>query len=161
MAIFFQKHFKNIYFFIWAALGHRCCAQAFCSCSKQGLLSGCGGQASPCGGISVTERKLQGAGFLICGAWAQPPCGMWNPPGPGIEPVSPESVGRFLTTGPPGKSYVGFLQHCVYLASNEILKKRKEKCICLLSCMHKKDCMNDQESYLQLSIVSIVSRPHE
>ena len=29
---------------------------------------------------------------------------MWDLPGPGIEPVSPAGVGRFLTTAPPGKS---------------------------------------------------------
>ena len=29
---------------------------------------------------------------------------MWDPPGPGLEPVSPASAGRFLTTAPPGKS---------------------------------------------------------
>ena len=29
---------------------------------------------------------------------------MWNLPGPGVEPVSPALAGRFLTTGPPGKS---------------------------------------------------------
>ena len=29
--------------------------------------------------------------------------GMWNFPGPEIEPVSPASQDRFLTTGPPGK----------------------------------------------------------
>ena len=32
------------------------------------------------------------------------PRGMWNLPGPGLKPVSPELAGRFLTTGPPGKS---------------------------------------------------------
>ena len=30
--------------------------------------------------------------------------GMWDPPGPGLEPVSPELAGGFLTTAPPGKS---------------------------------------------------------
>ena len=30
---------------------------------------------------------------------------MWNPPGPGIEPVSPSLAGRFLTTGPTGRSW--------------------------------------------------------
>ena len=29
---------------------------------------------------------------------------MWDLPGPGLEPVSPELAGRFLTTAPPGKS---------------------------------------------------------
>ena len=33
---------------------------------------------------------------------------MWALPGPGIEQVSPELTGGFLTTGPPGKS-LGFL----------------------------------------------------
>ena len=32
------------------------------------------------------------------------PCGMWNLPGPRIEPMSPALAGRFLTTGPPGRS---------------------------------------------------------
>ena len=31
---------------------------------------------------------------------------MWDLPGPGLEPVSPALVGGFLTTAPPGKSYV-------------------------------------------------------
>ena len=35
---------------------------------------------------------------------------MWDLPGPGLEPVSPELAGGFLTTEPPGKSLeVGFL----------------------------------------------------
>ena len=29
---------------------------------------------------------------------------MWDLPGPGLEPVSPALVGRFLTTVPPGES---------------------------------------------------------
>ena len=28
---------------------------------------------------------------------------MWDLPGPGLEPVSPASAGRFLTPAPPGK----------------------------------------------------------
>ena len=32
-------------------------------------------------------------------------CSMWNPPRPGIEPVSLALAGIFLTTGPPGKSW--------------------------------------------------------
>ena len=28
---------------------------------------------------------------------------MWDPPGPGLEPVSPALAGGFLTTAPPGK----------------------------------------------------------
>ena len=35
---------------------------------------------------------------------------MWDPSGPGIEPVSPALAGRFLSTVPPGKSYSGILK---------------------------------------------------
>ena len=34
---------------------------------------------------------------------AQRLSGMWDPPGPGIEPVAPALQEGFLTTGPPGK----------------------------------------------------------
>ena len=40
-----------------------------------------------------------------CGSWAQLLQGMWNLPGPGIEPMSPVLAGRFLSTSPPGKSF--------------------------------------------------------
>ena len=33
--------------------------------------------------------------------------GMWDLPGPGLEPVSLALAGGFLTTAPPGKSHVG------------------------------------------------------
>ena len=33
------------------------------------------------------------------------PHGMWSHPGAGTEPVSPALVARFLTIGPPGKSW--------------------------------------------------------
>ena len=36
---------------------------------------------------------------------------MWDGPRPGIEPVSPTLAGRFLTTGPLGKSQNSFLKH--------------------------------------------------
>lgn len=36
-------------------------------------------------------------------------CHMWNPPGQGIKPLSPEWAGRFSTGGPPGKYWVTVL----------------------------------------------------
>ena len=42
-------------------------------------------------------------------ARAQLLLGMWDLPRPGIEPMSPALVGRFLTTGPPGKVPVYFV----------------------------------------------------
>ena len=38
-----------------------------------------------------------------CGLRAQLLRGMWDLPGPGLEPVTPALAGRFLTTVPPGK----------------------------------------------------------
>ena len=36
---------------------------------------------------------------------------MWDPPGPGLEPMSPALAGGFLTTAPPGKPpSTGFLK---------------------------------------------------
>ena len=50
------------------------------------------------------------AGVGSNGARAQLPHGMWDLPGPGMEPMSPVSAGRFLTTEPPGGP-IHFLQY--------------------------------------------------
>ena len=52
---------------------------------------------SSCGSQAL-ERRLSS-----CGTWAFLLCGMWDLPGPGLEPVSPALAGRFSTTAPPGK----------------------------------------------------------
>ena len=62
--------------------------------------------------------------------------GMWNPPGPGIEPVSPALAGRFLTTEPPGRSSLCF--H-LYPSISVFLFDRKSAevipvCSCRLPC---------------------------
>ena len=42
---------------------------------------------------------------------------MWDPPGPGLKPVSPALAGRFLTTAPPGKPSGYFLlNNCFFNA---------------------------------------------
>ncbi|XP_060144298.1 thioredoxin-like protein 4B isoform X2 [Globicephala melas] len=48
----------------------------------------------------LRTRRLSGHGSR-----AQPLRGMWDPPGPGHEPVSPASAGRLSTTAPPGKPF--------------------------------------------------------
>ena len=40
--------------------------------------------------------------------------GMWDLPGPGTEPVSPASAGRFLATEPPGKPELLILNPIFY-----------------------------------------------
>ena len=59
--------------------------------SRRACFSSCGSQA--------LERRLSS-----CGAQAQLLCGMWDLPGPGIEPGSPALAGGFLATAPAGKS---------------------------------------------------------
>ena len=49
------------------------------------------------------ERGPESVGFGSC-AQARLLRGVWNLPGPGIEPESAALVNGFLTTGPPGKS---------------------------------------------------------
>ena len=108
--------------------------RAFSSCGEQGLLfiavrrllialaSRCraralGAQASvvvalglsSCGSWAL-ERRLSS-----CGTWAQLFHGMWDLPGPGLEPMSPPLAGGFLTTAPPGKSHTYFLRRLLGL----------------------------------------------
>ena len=45
-------------------------------------------------------------GLSSCDAQAQLPCGTWDSPRPGIEPVSPALASRLSTTEPPGKPFV-------------------------------------------------------
>ena len=54
--------------------------------------------------LRLSLAVVSGGLLSSCGAWAQSLCDMWNPPGPGIEPVSPALAGGFLSTVPPGKS---------------------------------------------------------
>ena len=49
-------------------------------------------------------QALECAGFISGDTQAQLPCGTWNLPGQGIEPVFPALAGGFLTIGQPGIS---------------------------------------------------------
>ena len=40
--------------------------------------------------------------------------GMWDLPGPGLEPVSPALAGGFSTTAPPGQSHVSILSQILF-----------------------------------------------
>ena len=69
---------------------------------------------SSCGSW-VLERRLSS-----CGARAQLLRGMWDLPGPGLEPVSPALAGGFLTTVPPGKPEIHVLIY-IYLYNFKML----------------------------------------
>ena len=84
-------------------LGLSFCARAFSSCGERGpLFIAVRGPltvtASPVAGHRLQTRRLSS-----CGSRAQLLRGMWDPPRPGLEPVSPALAGRFPTTAPPGK----------------------------------------------------------
>ena len=55
-------------------------------------------------GLSSCSSQALDHWLSSCGPRAQLLCGRWDPPRPGIEPVSVTLAGRLFTTGPPGKS---------------------------------------------------------
>ena len=103
---FFRNSRSFIYLFIYlfmAVLSLRFCARAFSSCGKWGpLFIAVRGPLTIAASL-VAEHRLQTRRFSNCGSRAQLLRGMWDPPRPGLEPVSPASAGRLSTTAPPGK----------------------------------------------------------
>ena len=84
-------------------LGLRFCARAFPSCGKRGpLLIAVRGPLTIAASL-VAKHRLQMHRLSSCGSQAKPLHGMWDPPRPGLEPVSPALAGRLPTTAPPGK----------------------------------------------------------
>ena len=86
-----------------AVLGLRFCVRAFSSCGEwEPLLIAVRGPPTIAASL-VAEHRLQTPRLSSCDSRAQPLRGMWDPPRPGLEPVSPALAGRFSTTAPPGK----------------------------------------------------------
>ena len=83
-------------------------ARAFSSCGKWGpLFIAVRGPFTVVASF-VAEHRLQMCRLSNCGSRALLLRGMWDPPRPGLEPVSPALAGRFSTTAPPGKPLVIF-----------------------------------------------------
>ena len=89
-----------------AVLGLRFCARAFSSCGKRGPLFIAVRRPLTIAASPVAEHRLQTRRLSSCGSRAQLLRGMWDPPRPGLEPVSPALAGRLSTTAPPGKPYL-------------------------------------------------------
>ena len=97
-SIYFLSLKKCLYLFM-TVLGLCYCAWTFSSCSEWGATPlGCTGFSC---GVWALECRLRS-----CGTWVLLFYGMRNLLRPGIEPVSTALAGGFLTTGPPGKSYL-------------------------------------------------------
>ena len=87
-------------------LGPRFCARAFSSCGKGGpLFIAVRGPLTITASL-VVKHRLQTHRLSSCGSRAQLLRGMWDPPRPGLEPMSPALAGRLSTTVPPAKPYV-------------------------------------------------------
>ena len=98
--------FLNLFIYLFlAVLGLRFCARAFSSCGERGpRFIAVRGPLTIAASL-VAEHRLQTRRLSSCGSRAQLLRGMWDPPRPGLEPVSPALAGGFLTTAPPGKPY--------------------------------------------------------
>ena len=106
--IFFLIFNLFIYLFL-AVLGLRFCARAFSSCSKRGpLLIAVRGPPTITAPL-VAEHRLQTRRLSNCGPRAQLLRGTWDPPRPGLKPVSPALAGRLSTTAPRGKPSMNIL----------------------------------------------------
>ena len=106
------RHGVNFFFLIYlflSVLGLRFCARAFSSCGERGPLFIAVRGPLTVAASPVAEHRLQTCRLSNCGSRAQLLRGMWDPPRPGLEPVSPALAGRFSTTAPPGKPYCRFL----------------------------------------------------
>ena len=86
-------------------LGLRFCARALPSCGERGpLFIAVRGPFTVVASL-VAEHRLQTRRLSSCGSRAQSLRGTWDPPIPGLEPVSPPLAGRLPTTAPPGKPH--------------------------------------------------------
>ena len=109
--IFFFNFLFIIYllFLFLAVLGLRFCVRAFSSCGEWGpLFIAVRGPLTIAASL-VAEQRLQTLRLSSCDSRAQLLRGMWDPPRPGLEPVSPALAGRFSTTAPPGKPLLCFI----------------------------------------------------
>ena len=110
-----SSHFSfNI--FIFGCIGSSLLRASFLQLLGAGATLHCGVQASHCSGFSCCGARalgtraqqlwLAGSRMKAQQLWctAQLLHGMWDLPGPGLEPVSPALAGGFLTTAPPGRS---------------------------------------------------------
>ena len=96
-----------------AVLGLRFCTRAFSCCGKWGpLFIAVRGPLIIVASL-VVEQRLQTRRLSNCGSRAQLLRGMWDPPRPGLEPVSPTLAGRLSTTAPPGKPFNYFLKELI------------------------------------------------
>ena len=80
-----------------AVLGLCFCARGLSSCGKWGPLF-----IAVCGPLTIVASLVVEHRLSNCGSRTELLRGTWDPPIPGLEPVSPALAGRLSTTAPPG-----------------------------------------------------------
>ena len=98
-----------------AVLDLRFGARAFSSCGKRGPLFITVHGPLTIAASLVAEHRLQTCRLSNCGSRAHLLHGMWDLPGPGLEPVSPALVGRLSTTAPLEHFYFLFIYLFIFL----------------------------------------------
>ena len=122
-------------FFVFGCIGSSLLHTGFLQLRRVGATLHCGMRPFHCSGSSCCGAQALGVqasvvavrGLGSCGSWAlerrlsscgaraQLLCGMWDLPGPGLEPVFPALAGGFLTTALPGKSLDLFLNFLFWI----------------------------------------------
>ncbi|XP_032460055.1 medium-chain specific acyl-CoA dehydrogenase, mitochondrial isoform X3 [Phocoena sinus] len=80
----------------------------------------------------VAEHRLRTRRLSSHGPRAQPLRGMWDPPRPGHEPVSPASAGGLSTTAPPGKPLRAVFKSSISLC----LSPKRDSTLAHLCCQN-------------------------
>ena len=114
-----------------AVLGLRFCARDFSSSGKRGPLFIAVRRPLTIAASLVAEHRLQTRRLSSRASRAQSLRGMWDPPRPGLEPVSPALAGGLPTTAPPGKPWLPVFKHSFLEqphASVHMLSKRRRIC---------------------------------
>ena len=104
MGFFFKIYYCLLFWLWWAfTAAHRVSPAA----ASRGYSVLCSMHFSSCWLLLLQSTGSRHVGFGCCSAQAQLLCGLWDLPGPGIEPVSSALPGRFLTTRPTGREGSG------------------------------------------------------
>ena len=84
----FNTMIYSLNIFIFGCTGSLCCMQAFFSCNKQVLLSGCGGLASHCSGFSLWSMgSMCTASVVVCGLRCSVACWIFLDQGSNLNPL--------------------------------------------------------------------------
>ena len=136
MVVFFKIFIYLFIYLFLAVLGLRFCARAFSSCGERGPLFIAVRGPLTVAASPAAEHRLQRRRLSSCGPRAQLLRGMWDPPRPGLEPVSPALAGRFWTTAPPGKPWRMVLRHARWQQKDALISAHRTQFLQAWGCVN-------------------------